>query len=178
MSVYHGGNQRNGSESFSGRFTIYEPVAYESDLQLRISRSLEANDRIEVYANFSQEEVVIVSLLFNITQGDLDENHGFTQSVGLEPGMYDVVVGNTYYVVDALQGSTYMSILLHQPVDSSFLPEVVAWSSYQFILGFCLLFLFLGGLCIGREDKKRRSEEEIDQEPPREGEVYGRRLGW
>jgi hypothetical protein len=39
------------------------------------------------------------------------------------------------------------------------------------------MFLVLGGICIGREDKTRRSEEEIDQEPPREGEVYFRKFG-
>ncbi|MGY5865647.1 MAG: hypothetical protein RTV41_13675 [Candidatus Thorarchaeota archaeon] len=167
MSVYHGPHQRDFSHITSGRFTVYETIAYD-DAQLRFSRSLESNERIEVFANFSLDDVVILSLLLNITPGDLDENYQFSEILGLEPGLYDVEIEHTYYVADTIQDPTFVNILLLQPVDASFLPEVTEWASYQFILGFGLFFLFLGGLCIGREKKSRRSTEFVDQEPPRD----------
>jgi len=101
-----------------------------------------------------------------------------TRSINLAPGLYDVTVNSTYFLNGVEQDEAYYDVLINQPVTSSFIPEIASWSGYQFILTIGCLFLILGGICIGRDDRTRISEEEIDQEPPREGEVYGRKLGW
>lgn len=168
MSVYHGPNQITDSRSLSARFRVYEPGAYEADTQTRVRWSLASNAWIGVFANFSQEGVVVDSLFINMTQGALDEDNGMTRSISLNPGMYDVSIETMYYVDGTLQDQPYINIIVHQPIESAFIPEVTAWASYQFIIGVCCFFLFMGGICIGREEKTRWSREPIDQEPPRE----------
>ena len=171
MSAYHGPNQITDHRSLSARFRVYEPGAYETDTQTRVRWSLESNAWIEVFANFSQEGVVVDSLFINMTQGALDEDNGMTRSISLNPGMYDVSIETIYYIDDTLQDQPYIYISVHQPIDSAFIPEVTAWASYQFIIGVCSFFLLMGGICIGREKRTRWSREPIDQEPPR-GERY------
>lgn len=168
MSAYHGLNQISDYQSLSARFRVYEPGVYETDIQTRVRCSLEPNERFEVFANFSQDDVVINSLFINMTQDALDEDNGLTQSINLEPGLYDVSIEPIFYGDDSPQGQPSIYIRVAQPMESAFIPETITWSSYQFILGFCILFLFLGGICIGSEDKTRWSREPIDQEPPRD----------
>jgi hypothetical protein len=109
-----------------------------------------------------------------MTPDSRDENYGVTQTFSLDPGRYNVSVITYYYDNDILQDPSHVSILVHQPVTLAFIPELTEWRTIQFTLGFCILLLFLGGICIGREDKSRRSLEPIDQEPPKE-DVYARR---
>ncbi len=174
MSVYHGPHQRDVFFPSEGRFTVYETIAYD-DAQIRIRRSLEIDERIEFFANFSQDGVVIQFLDVNITFNDLDENYAVNQFLSLEPGLYDFEIAYTFYQSDVIQIDVYVDILLYQPIKSSFVPEVTDWASYQFLLEFGLIFLFLGGVFIGREKKSRQSEDIVDQEPPRD-ETYAKRF--
>ncbi|MHA1964870.1 MAG: hypothetical protein ACW97G_09840 [Candidatus Thorarchaeota archaeon] len=178
MSVDHGVNQLQYDSFASPKFRVYEAGAYEADTLVRVAMSVEPDERLEIYAYFSQDEAVIGSLFINITYDILDAYGGVTRSISLEPGLYDVTVNATYIIHNVEQDEMFPQVLINQPTSSSFIPEVTSWSTYQFVLGIVCLFLVLGGICIGREDRTRRSEEDIDQEPPREGEVYGRRLGW
>lgn len=175
MSVYQGPNQIRDEETMSAQFQVFEAEVYESDIEFRVSRQMASFERVEAYANFSQEGLVVRSLFINMTSDSLDENYGVTLSISLDPGLYHVNVITNFYFNDILQDSAHVSILVHQPVTLAFIPELTEWGTIQFILGFLFLFLFLGGLCIGREDKTRRSTESIDQEPPRD-ELYSRRF--
>ncbi len=178
MSVYHGTNDLQYSEFTYSRFRVYESGAYEAETLVRVSRIVEPEDRIEIYTYFSQNETVIGTLFINITNDDLDVYGGVTRSISLEPGLYDVSINATFFDDGVEQEEFYIGILVNQPVTSSFIPEITSWGTYQFVLSIVCLFLVLGGICIGREDRTRKSEDDIDQEPPRDGEVYGRKLGW
>jgi hypothetical protein len=175
MSAYKGSNHRSDYQTMSVEFQMYEPGVYESYVEIRISENLESNGRIEVFTNFSQGDVAIESIFINMTPEVLDANHGLERSINLEPGLYNVSVITVYYLDGILQDPSYPHILLNQPIDSAFIPEITDWSTYQVILGFCCFFLFLGGFCIGREEKTRRSREPIDKEPPRD-ELYRKRF--
>ena len=178
MSVYHGPNQLQGSTSFTRTYRVYEAGAYEADTLVRINRGLESSERLEFNAYFAQNDSVIHTLFINMTNDILDVYTEVTRSISLEPGIYDVTCNSTCFFNDIEQEEEYVGILIYQPLTSAFIPEITEWSTYRFVLGFACFFLVLGGVCIGREDRTRRSEEKIDQEPPREGEVDGRRLGW
>jgi hypothetical protein len=174
MSVYHGPHQRDVYFPTEGRFTVFETIAYD-DAQIRIRRSLEIDEWVEFFANFSQDGAVIQFLAVNITYSDLDENYMVNEILSLEPGLYDFEIAYTFYESGIIQEDEYLDILLYQPIKLSFLPEVTDWASYQFLLGFGLVFLFLAGVFIGREEKSRESEELVDQEPPRD-ETYAKRF--
>jgi hypothetical protein len=174
MSVYHGANQRQTYESYSGRFQVYDSIAYEEDLHLQLSSNdLNAEEWIGVYANFSQEGVVVLSLFANLSDSSL-ENNTLTRDISLNPGVYDVEIDNMLFAGGNPDEPTFIGIILYQSLELSFLPQITEWSSYQLLLGFGSLFLLLGGICIGGEEKTRRSAEKIDQEPPRD-ELYTRR---
>lgn len=178
MSVYHGTNDLQYSYSQYSRFRVYEAGAYEADTLVRVHRIVEPEDRIEIYTYFSQNETVIGTLFINMTHDALDSYDGVTRSISLEPGLYDVSLNATFFDNGVEQEEFHIGILVNQPVTSSFIPEITSWGTYQFVLSIVCLFLVLGGICIGREDRTRTSEDDIDQEPPRDGEVYGRKLGW
>ena len=178
MSEYQGTNQLQYSDYSSSRFRVYEAGAYEADTLVRVARMIEPEDRIEVYTYFSQEDSVIGTLFINVTEDILDAYGGVTRSISLLPGLYEVSANITFFDNGVEQEEYHLDILINQPVTSLFIAELASWSSYMFVLGIACMFLVLGGICIGREDRTRRSEEKIDQEPPREGEIYGRRVGW
>ncbi|MFW9982804.1 MAG: hypothetical protein ACFFE3_12930, partial [Candidatus Thorarchaeota archaeon] len=178
MSAYHGINQLQYNEFGAQNFRVYEAGAYDTNTLVRVAMNIEATDRLEIYTYFSQNSTVIDFLFINITENILDEYGGITRSLVLEPGRYEISVNATLFLDGIEQDETYPTILINQPAAASFLPEITTWSSFSFILSIACIFLIIGGLCIGREERKRRSEEKIDQEPPREGEVYGRRMGW
>ena len=178
MSMYHGVNQIQYDEFRLQSFRVYEAGAYQSSVEIRVAMNVEGNDWLEVHTYFSQNDVVIGSLFINVTEATIDEYGGVTQSLLLGPGLYDVTVNDTLYLEGVEQDEAYPYIMINQPAASSFIPEITTWSSIRFMLTIVCMFFILGGICIGRESRTRRSEEDIDQEPPREGEVYGRKLGW
>lgn len=178
MSAYHGTNQLQYSEFLASSFRVYEAGVYEADTLVRVPIMVEAEDWIEVYTYFSQDGTVIGTLFINVTESELDAYGGVTRSISLEPGLYEISSNSTFFDDGVEQEEYHLHLFINQPVTSSFISELTDWSTYRFFLGIACLSFFLAGICIGREDRTRRSEEEIDQEPPREGEVYGRRLGW
>lgn len=179
MSAYKGDNQIQGDGLFSAEFTVFETETYETEVLVRVVvGSLESNERIEVYINFTQEDILVQSLFINMTSSILDVNGGVTRSVTLAQGIYNATVTDVYYLDGVPQETQYVFTLIHQPVSSSFILELRDWGSYQFLLTFVCIFIVLAGVCVGEEDRTRTSEEDVDQEPPRDGEVYGRKMGW
>ena len=178
MTAYHGTNQIDNYAPYQGAFRVYESGAYDSIVQLRISRTLLSNERLKVNASFSQNNTEVGVIVMDVTSADFDSYGGVTRSVSLSEGRYDVTINGTLYADGVPEPIQFLDFILNQPVASEFIPEIVQWSSFRFVFGFGCLFLILGGICIGRDERTRRSEEKIDQEPPREGEPYGRRFGW
>ncbi|TET07233.1 MAG: hypothetical protein E3J86_13675 [Candidatus Thorarchaeota archaeon] len=174
MSAYHGPNQREYHNLSIGTFRVYEPGPYEAYTQVRISCPVTSDEWLEVNINFTRNDTVVQTLFFNIT----DDYSGRTQFINLEPDRYDLTFNATFFVNGAEDDMFFFHVIIYQPVSTSFIPELTAWSSYQFILGFICFFFVLAGIYIGGEDRTRINKEKIDQEPPREGDVYGWRLGW
>ncbi|MHA2119137.1 MAG: hypothetical protein ACW98J_09465 [Candidatus Thorarchaeota archaeon] len=176
ISAYQGTNQVQDDFDLSTTFRVHEAVAYEAEIQVRVTRGLEPNQHVEVFANFSQDGVLIESLFINVTEDVFDQFGGVTRSVVVEPGLYTVTVNNTLYEDDIPQGQDYIHILVNQPVLSSFIHELTTWSSLQFLIGICCFILFLGGVCIRKGDDRRRRES---RESPKDREIYlESRLGW
>ena len=178
MSAYHGTNDLQYSDFTYSRFRVYEAGAYKAETLVRVTSMVEPDDRYEIYTYFSQNETVIGTLFINMTHDALDAYGGVTRSIILEPGLYDVSMNATFFEDGEQPEEVLLHSFINQPVSSVFILEITTWSTFQFILSIVCLFFVLGGICIGREDRTRKSEDDIDQEPPREGEVYGRRLGW
>ena len=178
MSAYHGANQLWYDDFSSSSFRVYESGVYEVDTLVRVSVMLETDDWVEVHTFFSQESVVIGDLFINVTEDVLDTSGGVTRNISLEPGLYEISANTTYFDDGVEQEGYHLQLFINQPVSASFIPEITSWSTYTFLLEVTCMFLVIGGICIGREEKTRRGEEDIDEEPPREGEVYGRKFGW
>ncbi len=179
MSAYKGDNQIQGDGLFSAEFSVFETDAYEAEILVRVVvGSLELNERIEIYVNFSLEDILMQSLFINMTNNILDVDGGVTRSIILDQGTYNATVTYVCYLDGVLQEPRYIYTLIHQPVTSSFIRELRDWGSYQFLLTIACIFLALAGICVRGEDTTKIREEDIDEEPPRDGEVYGRKMGW
>ncbi|MFW9927452.1 MAG: hypothetical protein ACFFDM_11925 [Candidatus Thorarchaeota archaeon] len=158
MSAYQGTNQVPGDFQLLATFRVYEGIAYEPEIQVRISRGLEPNQYAEVFVNFTQEGVLVGSLFINVTEDSLDIYGGVTRSIAIAPGVYTVTVNNTFYEDGVSLGLDYIHILVNQPVQSSFIPEITTWSTLQFVIGIFCFILILGGACIGGSEDQRRPE--------------------
>ncbi|MFW9975349.1 MAG: hypothetical protein ACFFDQ_08800, partial [Candidatus Thorarchaeota archaeon] len=68
ISAYKGDNQIQGDGLFSAEFTVFETDAYETEILVRVVvGSLESNEIIEIYINFSLEDILMQSLFINMT---------------------------------------------------------------------------------------------------------------
>ena len=158
MSDYQGSNQAMGDNDLSTTFRVYEGIAYEQEIQVRVARGLEPNQHVEVYANFSQDGELVESLFINVTNDVLDIYGGVTRSIAIAPGVYSVTVNNTFYEDDVSLGQDYIHILVNQPVLTSFIPEITTWSTLQFVVSIFCFVLILGGACVGKFDDQKRRE--------------------
>ena len=166
MSAYHGSNQLNSTTPYSGSFRVYGPEAYESNVQIRVARSLEPSERMEINATFSLEGENAGSTFMNITEEDLDFNGGVTRRISLAPGLYHLEVNLAFFDEGGQQDGFYVRFLANQAVNSEFVPELVQWSTYRFTLFFVCFFFVLGGICIDRGDprKERKWDDKKDGE--------------
>jgi hypothetical protein len=176
MSMYRGDNMQiyYGSlydEDMS--YTVYDSgIIYTGTNQIQFQSYLNENEYFLVHVDFLANGTVVESLDVNLTQALLQPNGNYVQDVNLDPGTYSIQVNGTKYVDGAPDNDNiYLTLTIHQPIQPTFIPEVVDWSSFQFLLFIGCMFFIIGGFCIGRVDRERTSEEEIDQEPPR-GDDY------
>ena len=175
MSAYNGTNQINNHAPYSGTFRVYDPGAYETEVQVRIDAGLFSNERLEVHVEFSQDDVIVGSLFLNLTEDDFDMDGGVTSSIIVSPGRYDLIINGTHYIDDDSQVVEFLDFYVNQAPTSIFINELVVWSTIRFVIGFGCFFLVLGGVCIDRGDarKERRWGDKKD------GELYKKsRLGW
>jgi hypothetical protein len=159
MAEYHGTNQINRYSPYTGTFRVYEPGVYEEDVQVRIARNLFSNERLEVFATFSQNEIIVRTLFMNITDDDFDMYGGVTYSISLNPGRYNLIINGTLFVDGIPDNIAYIDFVVNQPVTSSFINELTVWSSIRFVLGFGMFFLLLAGVCIGGDNRRRRQRQ-------------------
>jgi hypothetical protein len=158
MSTYHGTNQIQGTTPFSGTYRVYEPVVYDSAVQIRVTSGLDPNERLEIEAYFSQDGILVGSLVVNLVDSDIDAYGGATRSIVLAPGLYHISINATYFLDDVPQENHYVSFLVHQPVPSINIPELTDWRTFRFFLEFGCFFLVIAGVCIGGESDRGKQK--------------------
>jgi hypothetical protein len=162
MSTYHGTNQLLGTTPFTGTYRVYEPGIYDAGVQIRISTSLDPNERLEFEADFVQNSIVAGSLVVNLVDSDIDAYGGATRNIILAPGVYHTTINCTYFLDNVPQENHYVSFLIHQPVPSINIPELTDWSAFRFFLEVGCFFLMIAGICIGR-DRDRGQQKGANQ---------------
>lgn len=162
MSTYHGTNQLLGSTPFTGTYRVYEPGIYDAAVQLRISTSLDPNERLELEADFLQNNIVVGSLVVNLVDSDIDAYGSATRNIILAPGVYHITINSIYFIDDVPQENHYVNFLIHQPVPSVNIPELTDWSTFRFFLEVGCFILLITGLCIGG-DRGRRQQKRANQ---------------
>lgn len=175
ISAYKGPNQINNHAPYTGTFSVYDPGAYEAEVQIRIARVLLSNERLEVHVEFAQDGNIVGTLFMNLTDDDFDMYEGVTRSIIVSPGRYDLIINGTHYIDDDSQVVEFLDFYVNQALTSIFINELAVWSTIRFVIGFGCFFLVLGGVCIDRGDarKERRWRDK------KEGELYKKsRLGW
>jgi hypothetical protein len=170
MAAYHGPNQINRYAPYQGTFTMYEAGAYEGEVQLRITGSLESNERLWVNFSFYQDGGTNSTLIIDVIDTDFDMNGGVTRSLSLTSGTNSVNISSILYVDDNPE-QAYVNFLVNQAATSEFIGELTTWSTLRFVLGFGTFFLVLGGFCIDRGDPRK----ERKWNDKREGEEFRRR---
>jgi hypothetical protein len=175
MSMYRGDNRRiyyGALYDDDMSYTVYDSgIIYTDYIQVQFQTGVYEGEYFLIHVDFINNGSIAESLDVNLTQTLLQETGNYVQNVNMDPGMYTIQINGTKYDEGVPDDSQYLTLTIHQPVQPTFIPEVVDWSSYQFFLFIGSMFFIIGGFCIGRVDRERTSEEEIDQEPPR-GDEY------
>ncbi|MCK5238488.1 MAG: hypothetical protein KAR33_03000 [Candidatus Thorarchaeota archaeon] len=178
MAEYQGLNstQMNFSGSDSTNFRIHDGIPYSNTIEIQASCNLEYDESLILQTDIYQNDTLIdtVTTVFNGTSLNPTVSREFV--VTLPTGLIEVHVSSSQYHNDfPVSRTSWITIAISQHLASGFINEVMTWQTYTFLLTAGSFFLLVGGLCVGREDKKRIRREKYDQEPPREGEVYIRR---
>ncbi|MFW9884399.1 MAG: hypothetical protein ACFFEX_08420 [Candidatus Thorarchaeota archaeon] len=168
MKAYHGLNQINNLGPFQGAFRVYETVAYDADVQIRIIASLASNERLEVNVTISQEGSIIGLIVIDANAEDFDHYGGLTRSTNLPEGVYDVTVNGTRYIDDNPEQIQFLDFTLNQPVTNEFISEITQWNALRFFIVFGSLFFVLGGICYDRGNPRKERRWENTQE----GEIF------
>jgi len=158
MSTYHGANQLQGVTPYSGTYRVYEPIIYDAAVQIRITTSLNPNERLEVVANFWQDDTIVGSLFMNLVADDIDTDGGTVRTMSLSPGFYHVTMNCTYFLDNVQQENDLVIFSIYQPVSSINIPELTDWSTFRFFLEIGCFFLVIAGICVVSESGRTRQK--------------------
>ncbi len=174
MAQYHGLNevQLEYYNADTTNLRVYDGIAYQSSVDILAVCPLEAGESTVFHLDFKQNDTIVesISIVVNATspsQGNQATGETFVQ---IQPGLYEVEISYTSPTVG------YYTVTVTQRLASGFFDEVLEWDTYTFMLTVVSFFFILGGICVAREDRTRISQEEIDQEPPRDAYDYYKKL--
>ncbi|UCE11113.1 MAG: hypothetical protein JSW61_04025 [Candidatus Thorarchaeota archaeon] len=159
-------------------FSLYDSEAYSRTLNFMATTYLETDESIVVYLRIYQNDSLVLSAALPLLSPLIDEMVVDDTDISIQPGVFTANLSYAY--TGSLPSSTsdrWIQVTLSQPLAPGFLSEIIIWDGYRFILGVGSFFFILGGICVGKEERKRRSLKRVDQEPPREGEIYVRKWG-
>ncbi len=171
MADYHGLNEAQiqyYTGDHSTHITLYDGIAYQSAVDIHVVCTLEESESTTINVDFKQDGEVITSQSISLNGNALSPTISDDTFISIQPGQYDVEV--------SWLGVHYYTVTLSQPLVSGFFNEVLAWESYKFLLIAGSFFFILGGLCIGKEKRTRFRQEEVDEEPPKDGAAYARQF--
>ena len=161
-------------------FNVYESnIAYSEDVEMRLEMYLMPGESLNNTIEFYLDEDLVDTIYVNLTSTGVEDVVTEERILNLEPGRYTVGINLTLYE-DGIPEDTLLhweDFTLSQAVKSSFIQEMVTWSSLQFSLNIGCFFLLLGGFCIGTS-KPRYTSEHTDEEPQTDyvdgGPEYGK----
>ncbi|MHA1908949.1 MAG: hypothetical protein ACW98Y_16725 [Candidatus Thorarchaeota archaeon] len=172
MASYHGLNEvqfQYYTTEFTEDVRVYDGVAYQSAIDILVVCNLESDESITVYVDFKQNNTTLETASLNLDGNAFGAQVTGEVAIQIQPGLYEAEVRY-------LPGyASFSTVTLSQPLTSGFFNEVLTWETYTMMMIVGSFFFILGGICIGREDRTRISQEKIDQEPPRDGAAYARR---
>jgi hypothetical protein len=176
MSQYLGNNDTQFylAEENTVGFKVYGSEFYQKDIVVGAAYNLRRYETLTIKAEFYINGALTKSASLNLT-GFSDQGSDIQGevSVPLEPGQYQITLRRTFYYDETPRSpSAQTHCTLEQPLVPGVFNEVLAWSSYVFILEAGCTFLLIAGICIGKEERDRYSREKTDQEPPKDGSAY------
>jgi hypothetical protein len=168
IAQYKGENYLNKSVT-SGEifhFNVYESdIVYSENVELTMNINLIPDESINNTIEFYIADGLVETVYVNLTSTELGEFVTERRVLDLNPGFYVVRVNNTFFehgIPDEMPH--WIDITLSQSIKSSFITEMVTWSSIQFVVNIGCFFFILGGLCIGGSSKKRFTDEKSAEE--------------
>ncbi|MDH4213377.1 MAG: hypothetical protein OEV85_05615 [Candidatus Thorarchaeota archaeon] len=182
IAEYKGTNQLNRYVT-SGEilhFNVYESnIAYSENIEMRLDTYLMPSETINNTIEFYLGDSLIDMIYINLSSAGVENTVTEERILDLEPGLYIVRINHTFYE-DGIPDDTlahWERFTLTQAVKSSFIQELVSWSSLQFGLNIGCFFLLLGGFCVGTS-KPRYTTEDTYEEPQTDfgdgGPEYGK----
>ena len=179
ISGYRGANTGEIRISYEPQATFYvydAEAIYYSRIDIRVQQYLQTDYSLQVNVWIYESLTLVDTAILNLYPPSTPRLVEDVESVSVSPGRYNITAECLFYVDGELEEDTpFVTVQLAQPTRPEMVEELVDWSSYQFFLNIgCIAFLMFG-LCIGSEERTRRRVTEYDEEPRRDGEVYGRK---
>jgi hypothetical protein len=168
ISQYKGENYINESVTSSEilHFNVYDPgIVYSENVELTLKIYLIPGESINNTIEFYITDGLVETVYVNLTSTGSEEMVTEQRVLDLNPGFYVVRVNNTFYehgIPDEMPH--WIDFVLSQPIKSSFITEMVTWSSIQFVVNIGCFFFILGGICIGGSSNKRFTDEKSTEE--------------
>ena len=185
MAEYKGTNCLSEPASSGERFSfnVHESnVVYLKNVELIIEKYLMPGESIITTIDFFLLGSLVETVNINLTSTGVEDSVAEQRLLDFDPGQYEVRVHNTFYEngipdnVNVL--NHWVEFTLLQSMKSSFLPEIVTWSSIQFGVGIACFFFILGGIAIGDTSRRRNVDERDSEEPQADygngGPEYGK----
>lgn len=181
MSQYQGDNSTQVEllREDTMNFNVYGGDFYHQDVIVGATFNLKNGETLAIKLGVYSDGVLTKSASLNLTGFSTEGSDIQGQvNIPLEPGQYQITLSRTYYDNHIPEPNSILAkCTLAQPLVEGMFNEVLAWSSYLFLLEVSCPILLIAGICVGKEDKKRVRRERVDQEPPKDGAAYAR-WGW
>ncbi len=154
------------------RFRVYEPgIAYRNCVTMTIQRYLEPGESVDVNLKFYLQGNLTDTVQVGLVAEDNESMIQEQRIVSLNPGLYIAGVEIIYYNNgDVEENSNGVDVTLSQEMAPSLLPELLQWSTYQFMINVGCFFFLLGGICVDKQDLRERRTEEYDEKDSTSGE--------
>ncbi len=173
MAEYKGENYVSEAATSGERFSfnVYESnVVYTENVELTMEKYLIPGESITNTVDFYLLGSLVETVYINLASMGVEDLVTEQRLLDLDPGQYEVRVHNTFYengIPDDMVDH-WVDFTLLQSVKSSFIPELVTWSSIQFGVNTGCFFFVLVGICIGDDSRQRHVDERISEEPQME----------
>lgn len=177
--AYRGGNEVRAlfPNERSAELEVYDAHdIYYNRIDAYVGMGLNPDESLRVDLSVYEGVTLVAAMTLNLYPPSTYHYMEDEDSVAVTPGLYNISIACTFYDDGIPQPEDpYVTIRFSQPSREEMIQELVNWSSYQFFLNLAAIAFVMFGLCLGSEERTRRRVTAYDEEPPRQGEVYGRK---